>query len=93
MFSPQLIFADRSNQRLYVTTDEGECYTRVDIPFRPDRLLFQRSTSPNVTDDFPLYVLGYDASNTTVSGGCVVGESVGVGRVWCWGGQSKRICL
>ena len=68
--TPQLIFADRSNKRLYVTTDEGDNYTRVDIPFQPDRLVFQSSSSPNVTDgDIPLYlyVLGYDASNKTVS--------------------------
>lgn len=69
-FSPQLIFADRSNKRLYVTTDEGDNYTHVDILFQPDRLVFQSSSSPNVTDgDIPLYlyVLGYDASNKTVS--------------------------
>lgn len=64
----QLIFADRINQRLYVTTDEGDTYTRHDIPFTPDRLRFQSIYSPHSNDsNLSQYVLGYDATNRTVS--------------------------
>ena len=65
----QLIFADRSNRRLYVTRDEGETYTRYDIPFTPDNLRFQSIYAPHSNDsDLSQYVLGYDAINQTVSG-------------------------
>jgi len=64
----QLIFADRIHQRLYVTTDEGDTYTRHDIPFTPDRLRFQSIYSPHSNDsNLFQYVLGYDATNRTVS--------------------------
>jgi len=64
----QLIFADRGNRRLYVTRDEGDTYTRYDIPFTPDNLRFQSVYAPHSNDsDLSQHVLGYDAANQTVS--------------------------
>ena len=65
----QLIFADRIHRRLYVTKNQGESYTRYDIPFTPDNLRFQSIYTPHSNDsNLSEHVLGYDATNQTVSG-------------------------
>ena len=56
------------DQRLYITRDEGETYSPVDIPFTPDRLVFQSTQAPGSSEDrLAQLVLGYDQANRTVS--------------------------
>jgi len=64
----QLIFADVLHQVLWVTTDEGESYTRHPCPFIPDHIVFQTANSPGA-DQQPQsdMVLGYDKSTSGVS--------------------------
>ena len=63
----QLIFTDIRRNKVYITVDEGETYTVVNTPFRPDNIVFQSIQAPNSADNpYNKYVLGYDSSAQTV---------------------------
>ena len=69
----QLIMMDRINQRLWVTTDEGETYNSYPVSFTPDRLIFQSTLAPgSLEGSLALHVLAYDAAARGVSASCHV---------------------
>ncbi len=55
----QLVFTDRINKRVYVTLDEGDSFTSVDLSFVPNKLVFQKSWAVNVAQ-YEDHILGYD---------------------------------
>ncbi len=61
----QLVFTDRINKRLYVTVDEGDSFTSINISFVPDRIVFQKTWVPNVSQ-YEDHILGYDQTNQEV---------------------------
>lgn len=53
---------------MWVTNDEGETYTQHNVPFVPDKLVFQSPSSPAANESSQSdLVLGYEVATRAVS--------------------------
>lgn len=58
-FFSQVILTDCTNKRLYLSSDEGLTWSRIDIPFPPDTLVLHPSE--------PGWILGFSLFDMQVS--------------------------